>query len=111
MARTLFLFGDLFLYPTAMAAALLLAATALVSLRTHVLPAWLAWLSLAVALWLIIPPFGSSAGTDWAPPAWSGLGALGAIPLWTTVTAIVLTAREVVGPRKDLGGESVVTVV
>ena len=32
--------------------------------------------------------------TDWAPPAWSGLGALGAIPLWTIVTASVLAARS-----------------
>ena len=77
-----------------MAAALLLAATALVALRTHVLPVWLAWLSLPVALWLLIPPFGSSAGTDWAPPAWSGLGALGAIPLWTIVTASALATRR-----------------
>jgi hypothetical protein len=94
MARTLFLFGDLFLYPTAMAGALLLAATAVGALRTRVLPAWVPWLSLAVALWLLIPPFGSPAGTDWAPPAWSGLGALGAIPLWTMVTAIILAARS-----------------
>jgi len=94
MARTLFLFGDLFLYPTAMAGALLLVAIAAVALRTRALPAWLAWLSLPVALWLLIPPFGSPAGTDWAPPAWSGLGALGVIPLWTIATAIVLTVRS-----------------
>ena len=94
MARTLFLFGDLFLYPAAMAAALLLTATAAIALRTHVLPTWLAWLSVPVALWLLVPPFGSPAGTDWAPPAWSGLGALGAVPLWVLATAIALTLRS-----------------
>ena len=94
MARTLFLFGDLFLYPAAVAAALLLAATAAVALRTRVLPMWLAWLSVPLALWLLVPPFGSPAGTDWAPPAWSGLGALGAVPLWVLATAIALTLRS-----------------
>jgi hypothetical protein len=92
-ARTLFLFGDVFLYPMAMTGALLLAATAAVALRTKILPTWLAWLSLPVALWLLIPPFGSPAGTDWAPPAWSGLAALGALPFWTIATAIALTIR------------------
>jgi hypothetical protein len=89
-ARTLFLFGDLFVYPAAMAAALLLVATAVVALRTRVLPMWLAWASLLVSVWLIIPPFGSPAGVDWAAPAWSGLAALGAVPFWMIVTAIVL---------------------
>ncbi|HEX2410357.1 MAG TPA: hypothetical protein VHJ39_04235 [Solirubrobacteraceae bacterium] len=83
----------LFLYPMAMTGALLLAATAAVALRTKILPKWLAWLSLPVALWLLVPPFGSPAGTDWAPPAWSGLAALGALPFWTIATAIALTIR------------------
>lgn len=93
-ARQLFLFGDVFLYPTAMAAALLLAATAALALRTHVLPGWLAWVSLLVAIWLLVPPFGSPAGTDWAPPAWSGLAALGAVPFWTIATSIALALRR-----------------
>lgn len=93
-ARTLFLFGDLFLYPAAVAAAFFLAATAVCALRTHALPAWLAWVSIPVAVWLLIPPFGSPAGTDWAAPAWSGLAALGAIPFWTVAVAIVLTMRR-----------------
>jgi hypothetical protein len=92
--RALFLFGDVFVYPTAMAAALFIAATAIVALRTRVLPAWLAWLSVPMAVWLLIPPFGSPAGTDWAPPAWSGLAALGVIPFWTVATAIILAARN-----------------
>lgn len=46
------------------AAALLLAATAATALRTCVLPAWLSWLSVPLALWLLVPPFGSPAGTD-----------------------------------------------
>jgi hypothetical protein len=93
-ARTLFLFGDLFLYPAAAAAAFMIAATAVCALRTRALPAWLAWVSLPVAVWLLIPPFGSPAGTDWAAPAWSGLAALGAIPIWTVAVAIALTLRR-----------------
>jgi hypothetical protein len=93
-ARQLFLFGDLFLYPTAMAAALLLVATAALALRTHVLPVWLAWVSVLVAIWMLVPPFGSPAGTDWAPPAWSGLAALGALPFWTIATAVALTLKR-----------------
>lgn len=94
MARTLFLFGDLFLYPAAMAAALLVISTAAIALRTHALPAWLAWLGVPLALWLLVPPFGSPAGTDWAPPAWSGLGALGAVPFWLVAAAIALWLRS-----------------
>ena len=43
-AQTFYLFGDAFLYPAAMAAAVLVAATALVAIRTGALPRWLAWL-------------------------------------------------------------------
>lgn len=89
-AKTIFLVGDAFLYPAAMTAAVLVAATGLIALRTGALPRWLGWLSLALALWLLIPPIGSSAGTPENPAAWSALTALDAVPLWTAVTAVVL---------------------
>jgi hypothetical protein len=92
VAKTLFLVGDAFLYPAAMTAAVLIAATALVILRTGALPRWLAWLSLLFALWLLIPPLGS-AGTPENPAAWTGLAVLPGVPLWTAVTGVMLTLR------------------
>lgn len=89
-AKTIFIVGDAFLYPAAMTAAVLVAATALVALRTEALPRWLAWLSFALALWLLIPPLGSAGGTPENPAGWSGLAALDAVPLWTAVTAVVM---------------------
>ena len=93
-AQTFYLFGDVFLYPAAMAAAVLVAATALVALRTGVLPRWLGWLSLVFALWLLIPPLGTSGATQPEnPSAWTGLAVLPAVPLWTAVTAVVLMLK------------------
>jgi hypothetical protein len=89
-AKTLFAAGEAFLYPAAIAAAVLVAATALVALRTAALARWLAWLSLALAVWLLIPPFGSAGGTPGEPTAWTGLFALIAVPLWIAVTAVML---------------------
>jgi hypothetical protein len=90
-AQTFYLLGDVFLYPAAMAAAVLIAATALVALRTATLPRWLVWLSFAFALWLLIPPLGTSGATQPENPAvWTGLAVLPAVPLWTAVTAVVL---------------------
>ncbi|HSD76061.1 MAG TPA: hypothetical protein VLA98_01605, partial [Solirubrobacteraceae bacterium] len=93
-AQTFYFFGDVFLYPAAMGAAVLIGATALVALRTAALPRWLGWVSLALSLWLLIPPLGSAAGTPENPAAWTGLAALGAVPLWTAVTAVVLMLRS-----------------
>ncbi len=92
-AQTFYLFGDVFLYPAAMAAAVLAAATAVAALRTGVLPRWLAWLSLAFALWLLIPPLGSAAGSPENPSAWTGLAALPAVPLWAAVIAAAILDR------------------
>ena len=92
-ARTFFLFGNVFLYPAAMAAAVLVAATGVAALRTGALPAWLGWLSLVLALWLLIPPVGSGAGTPENPAAWTGLAALPAVPIWTALTAALLMRR------------------
>ena len=94
-AQTFYLFGDVFLYPAAMAAAVLVAATALVALRTGALPRWLGWLSLALALWLLVPPLGTSGDTQPEnPAAWTGLAVLPSVPLWTAVTAVVLMLKS-----------------
>jgi hypothetical protein len=90
-AQTFYLFGDVFLYPAAMAAAVVIAATALVALRTGALPRWLVWPSFVFALWLLIPPLGTSGATQPENPAvWTGLAVLPAVPLWTAVTGMVL---------------------
>lgn len=90
-AQTFYLFGDVFFYPAAMAAAVLIAATALVALRTGALPRWLAWPSFVFALWLLIPLLGTSGATQPENPAvWTGLAVLPAVPLWTAVTGILL---------------------
>ena len=66
-----------------------------IALRTGTLPRWLAWLSLALALWLLIPPLGSSGGTQPENPAvWTGLAALPGVPIWTAVTAVVLMLKS-----------------
>ena len=94
MAQTIFLFGNAFLYPAAMAAAVMLAATALITLRTLVLSSWFAWISLALALWLLIPPLGGGAGTPENPAFWTGLAALPAVPLWTALAAGLMLLRS-----------------
>lgn len=94
-AKTAFLIGDAFLYPSAMTAAVLVGATALVVLQTGALPRWLGWLSAAFALWLLIPPLGSGGGTPENPAAWSGLAALLGVPLWTALTAgLIMRSRD-----------------
>jgi hypothetical protein len=90
MAQTFFLFGNLFLYPAAMSGAVLTGATGLAAIRTGVLPGWLAWPSLALALWLLVPPLGAAGGTPENPAVWTAFAALDAIPVWTVVTALVL---------------------
>lgn len=63
-------------------AAVLVGATGLVALRTAALPRWFAWVSLLLALVLLIPPIG------WA-------GVLLGVPLWTLGVSLLLarTAR------------------
>jgi hypothetical protein len=55
----------------------LLVATALVALRTGVLPRWLGWVSLLLALWLLIAPIG-----------WLAL--IFGVPLWILVVSVLL---------------------
>ena len=88
-AQTFYFFGDVFLYPAAMGAAVLVAATALAALRTAALPRWLAWPSLLLALWLLIPPLGSAAGTPENPAVWTGLAAMPLVLLWAALTSLV----------------------
>ena len=61
-AQALWAVGDGFFLPAAFSAALLLVATAVAALRWRILPAWLAWASLLIALVMLIPPI-----------AWAGL--------------------------------------
>jgi hypothetical protein len=62
-------------------AALFLVAVALVALRTRVLPAWLAWISLVVGVLMLIPPIG-----------WAGL--IFVFPLWIVVVSVLLAMRR-----------------
>jgi hypothetical protein len=59
-------------------AAVLVGATGVVGLRTAVLPRWLGWVSLLLALILLIPPIG-----------WAGL--LLGMPVWTVLVSLLLT--------------------
>lgn len=93
-AKTIFLVGDGFLYPAAVTAAVLLAATGLTALRTAALPRWLGWLSLALALWLLVPPLGSAAGTPENPAGWTALTALDAVPIWAAITGLMIWRNE-----------------
>jgi hypothetical protein len=69
-------------------AAVLVAATGLVALRTAVLPRWLAWVSLLLALVLLIPPIG------WA-------GVLLGVPVWTLLVSLLLTRTAGASVRTD----------
>jgi hypothetical protein len=72
--------GDMFFIGAELASALLLVAAGLLFIRTRVLPVWLGWASLVVALWLLIPPIG-----------WAGL--LLGVPLWTVLVSVLLWMR------------------
>jgi hypothetical protein len=75
--------GDAFFLGAEFAAAVLVAATALVILGTRALPRWLGWVSLALALLLLIAPIG-----------WAGL--IFGMPLWTLAVSLLLYLRPVV---------------
>ncbi len=60
-----------------LSAIVLLAATALVWLRAPVVAAWWAWVTILLAVWLVILPIG-----------WIGL--LVGLPVWTIVTSVML---------------------
>jgi hypothetical protein len=69
-----------FFYAAELAAAVFLLATALVSLAGQPFPRWLAWASVILALWLVIPPIG------WAALLW-------AFPLWLIAVSLLLATR------------------
>src|ERR687885_397916 len=69
--------GDAFFVAAEYLLPVLLVATALASLRFGALPRWLAWVSLLIALVLLIGPIG-----------WAAL--IFAFPLWTIVVSVVL---------------------
>src|SRR5215210_1584872 len=76
-AEALRIMSDVFFLGIEMSAAVLLAATGIHALRTASLPRWLAWVSLVIALALIILPIG------WA-------AVLFALPLWVLVVSYLL---------------------
>lgn len=69
--------GDAFFGGVELFAIPLLVATALVTLRFGALPRWFAWVSLALALLLLIIPIG-----------W--LGVIAGLPLWTLAVSLLL---------------------
>jgi hypothetical protein len=79
-AQSLSFVGDMFFGVAELVGIVLMIATALAILRTRTLPTWLAWLSLLLALVLIIIPIG------WAGVVWG-------YPLWTLITSVLLYRR------------------
>jgi hypothetical protein len=94
-AQALWYAGDGFFVAAEFAAALVLVATAVSVLRLRVLPAWLAWASLLLAVVLLIPPIG-----------WAGL--IFGFPLWLIVVSVLLYLRQV-GPDAEGRGARVTT--
>ncbi len=76
-AEAIHVVSDVFFIGGELSAAVLLAATGVHALRTRSLPRWLAWVSLVVALALIVLPIG-----------WAAL--LFAFPLWVLVLSYLL---------------------
>ena len=87
--------SDVFFLGAEMSAAVLLAATGVHALRTGSLPRWLAWVSLVVALALIILPIG-----------WAAL--LFAFPLWVLVVSFLLW-RSALADRTAAGSPATTT--
>ncbi len=79
-ARVYLGIGDAFFYAAELAAAVTLTATGLLSLGKLAFPKWLGWISLLIALWLLIPPVG-----------WAAL--IFAFPLWLLVVSALLFSR------------------
>lgn len=79
-AQALWAVGDGFFVAAEFTVALLMVATAVATFRYRVFPVWLAWLSLVLALILVIPPIG-----------WAGL--IFGFPIWTVIVAVLLYLR------------------
>ena len=80
-AQALVIVDDAFFVGAELSAALMLTATALAILRYGPMPRWLGWVSLLIALWLLILPIG-----------WAGL--LLGVPLWTLIVSVLLYTRQ-----------------
>ena len=88
-AQAMYHVGWGFLIPAEYSAALLLVATAIAIFRWRILPVWLAWLSLLIAVVLLIPPVG-----------WAAL--IFGIPLWTLIASVLLYLRGAREPAGEL---------
>jgi hypothetical protein len=86
-AQALWAAGDGFFVAAAYAAAFFLLATAIAILRWSVLPRWLAWVNVLVAIVLLIPPIG-----------WAAL--IFAFPLWVLLVSVLLYRQ---GARSEVG--------
>jgi hypothetical protein len=72
--------GDAFFGGVELFSIPLLVATGIVTLRSGGLPRWFAWVSLALALILAVPPIG-----------W--LGVIAGLPLWVLLSSVLLWRR------------------
>ena len=72
--------GDMFFLGAELTSAVMLASAGLIFIRSRVLPVWLGWVSLVLALILLIPPIG-----------WAAL--LAGLPLWTILVAVLMWLR------------------
>ena len=70
-----------FFYAAEMSAAVFLLALGLASLAKQAFPGWLAWLSILLAVWLVIPPIG-----------WVAL--LYGFPVWLAAVSVLLWTRS-----------------
>lgn len=77
-----------FYWAAGLSGAVFLLATGLTSLSSGAFPAWLAWASIALAVWLLIVPI-----------AWIGL--VYAFPLWLIAVSVLLWTRSRSGSRPD----------
>jgi hypothetical protein len=84
-ALTLSNVGDIFFIGAELSAVPFLAASGLLAVRSRVLPTWWGWLSLVLALWLLILPIG-----------WVAL--IFGFPLWVLLTSVLLYLRPSTAP-------------
>jgi hypothetical protein len=90
-AEAYYYFGDFWWLGAEMMAAVMIAATGIVVLRTRMFPRWLGVASLFVALWLLIPPIG-----------WIAMFLI--FPAWVIIVSVLLTprfARPVIATRRN----------
>jgi hypothetical protein len=79
-AQAIFWMDDTFFVGAQMMALVFMAASAMIVLRTRVLPVWMGWLALLIALGLLIVPIG-----------WAFL--LFGVPLWVLLASVILFLR------------------